>query len=191
MLSLSASSGECISTTARWRATQNSLMQRYSCLGCKRRRRDSLGNTVGQAWPEDNYSCTSLKHACHTYSKHVCHTICAGVDGHHLQHSCENNGDGASYERIPQLFQVHALMMMQINLDQLLGGTAVNDTMCHDSRWFVCSQDVGAEKPDKAIFDAAFDQARFWMPGVSIGLAPAWPEIMKFTPCIITYSVHP
>ena len=31
-------------------------------------------------------------------------------------------------------------------------------------RWFTCSQDVGEEKPSKIIFDAAFEQARFWMP---------------------------
>ena len=34
--------------------------------------------------------------------------------------------------------------------------------------WFVCSQDVGAEKPDPAIFDAAFEQARFWIPGADL-----------------------
>ena len=30
--------------------------------------------------------------------------------------------------------------------------------------WFVCSQDVGVEKPDARIFDASFEQARFWLP---------------------------
>ena len=30
--------------------------------------------------------------------------------------------------------------------------------------WFTCCQDVGAEKPDRAIFDRAFDEARFWLP---------------------------
>ena len=35
----------------------------------------------------------------------------------------------------------------------------------HESfSWFACSQDVGAEKPDRALFDASFEQARFWLP---------------------------
>ena len=30
----------------------------------------------------------------------------------------------------------------------------------HDRfRWMACSQDVGAEKPDRALFDASFEQA--------------------------------
>ena len=30
--------------------------------------------------------------------------------------------------------------------------------------WFVCCQDIGKEKPDKAIFDAFYKQALFWVP---------------------------
>lgn len=30
--------------------------------------------------------------------------------------------------------------------------------------WFSCSQDIGYEKPAAEIFDATFEQARFWMP---------------------------
>lgn len=31
-------------------------------------------------------------------------------------------------------------------------------------KFFVCSQDVGAEKPSEKIFQATYDRARFWMP---------------------------
>jgi putative hydrolase of the HAD superfamily len=31
-------------------------------------------------------------------------------------------------------------------------------------QWFTCSQDVGTEKPEPAIFEASFDQAKFWLP---------------------------
>ena len=35
----------------------------------------------------------------------------------------------------------------------------------HESfSWFACSQDVGFEKPAPQIFDAALEQARFWLP---------------------------
>lgn len=30
--------------------------------------------------------------------------------------------------------------------------------------WFACSQDVGYEKPSSEIFDASFQQAKFWLP---------------------------
>lgn len=33
-------------------------------------------------------------------------------------------------------------------------------------RWFVCSQDVGVEKPGAAIFQKAWEQAQFWVPGI-------------------------
>lgn len=33
-------------------------------------------------------------------------------------------------------------------------------------RWFVCSQDVGVEKPGAGIFQKAFEQAQFWVPGI-------------------------
>ena len=33
-------------------------------------------------------------------------------------------------------------------------------------KWFVCSQDVGAEKPEPAIFQRAFEEAQFWVPGI-------------------------
>jgi len=33
-------------------------------------------------------------------------------------------------------------------------------------RWFVCSQDVGVEKPGRGIFDASLAQARFWLPDI-------------------------
>jgi len=29
------------------------------------------------------------------------------------------------------------------------------------------SEDIGAEKPERQIFDEAFEQARFWSPGIS------------------------
>eukprot|EP01041_Mallomonas_annulata_P006373 gene6373-12886_t len=31
-------------------------------------------------------------------------------------------------------------------------------------KWFVCSQDIGVEKPGKGIFDATYEQAKFWTP---------------------------
>lgn len=38
----------------------------------------------------------------------------------------------------------------------------------HDHfRWFACSQDVRAEKPDGAIFSHALEQARFWLPDLA------------------------
>merc|ERR1712045_391467 len=33
-------------------------------------------------------------------------------------------------------------------------------------RWFTCSQDVGEEKPHPKIFEEAYRQAEFWMPGI-------------------------
>ena len=36
--------------------------------------------------------------------------------------------------------------------------------MHDDFRWFTCSQDVGFEKPAAEIFQASFEQARFWIP---------------------------
>jgi len=30
-------------------------------------------------------------------------------------------------------------------------------------QWFVCAQDIGAEKPERAIFDAAHREATFWV----------------------------
>ena len=38
----------------------------------------------------------------------------------------------------------------------------------HDNfQWFSCSQDVGAEKPAKHIFDDAFRQAKYWIPDLA------------------------
>jgi len=31
-------------------------------------------------------------------------------------------------------------------------------------KWFLCSQDIGTEKPGKEIFDMAYKQAKFWTP---------------------------
>lgn len=33
-------------------------------------------------------------------------------------------------------------------------------------QWFVCSQDIGLEKPDTRMFDKAYEQAKFWIPGL-------------------------
>jgi len=32
--------------------------------------------------------------------------------------------------------------------------------------WFTCSQDVGAEKPQSEIFQRAWEEAQFWVPGI-------------------------
>ena len=41
--------------------------------------------------------------------------------------------------------------------------------------WFTCSQDVGAEKPAVQIFDAAFQEARFWLPELERHEVPLTP----------------
>lgn len=33
-------------------------------------------------------------------------------------------------------------------------------------KWFTCSQDVGAEKPQPEIFQRAWEEAQFWVPGI-------------------------
>eukprot|EP00578_Thalassiosira_sp_NH16_P015672 CAMPEP_0181107548 /NCGR_PEP_ID=MMETSP1071-20121207/17145_1 /TAXON_ID=35127 /ORGANISM="Thalassiosira sp., Strain NH16" /LENGTH=306 /DNA_ID=CAMNT_0023191071 /DNA_START=77 /DNA_END=997 /DNA_ORIENTATION=- len=38
------------------------------------------------------------------------------------------------------------------------------DCLHEQFSWFVCSQDVGHEKPSPEIFDASYRRARFWMP---------------------------
>ena len=30
-------------------------------------------------------------------------------------------------------------------------------------QWYVCSQDVGVEKPGREIFERAYEEAQFWM----------------------------
>ena len=83
-------------------------------------------------------------------------------------------GSPSGYE---VLDDAHALLSWAASNDVLLGVTS-NTPMRHAEsvlpmlglhdrfRWMACSQDVGAEKPDRALFDASFEQARFWLPSL-------------------------
>ena len=81
-------------------------------------------------------------------------------------------GSPAGYE---VLDDARNLLESQSNSELLLGITSNTPTRHMESvlpmldihnhfKWFACSQDIKYEKPAMEIFDAAFDQAKFWIP---------------------------
>ena len=81
-------------------------------------------------------------------------------------------GSPAGYE---VLDDARNLLESQSNSELLLGITSNTPTRHMESvlpmldihnhfKWFACSQDVKYEKPAMEIFDAAFEQAKFWIP---------------------------
>jgi len=50
----------------------------------------------------------------------------------------------------------------QRSIETILPALGIHDHF----HWFVSCRDVGAEKPDPAVFDAAFQQAQCWGPGL-------------------------
>lgn len=68
---------------------------------------------------------------------------------------------------LPWMTSAHPDMLLGItsNTPSRTMETVIPMTGFHNYfKWFVCSQDVGVEKPGVEIFDATFDQASFWIP---------------------------